>query len=731
MSVRHLLLISPIVLFPLSSLSADLGVIHVESSTIDDRFAEKRQEPSNTAMISGETVDRAHAENIHQILQSVPGLTTEFDSGDTLKIHIRGVENQMFMGEKPGVAVVIDGVPVFERTGKVNIDLDNIESIKVIKGGASYLFGEDALGGAVIITTKRGADMAGTRVGVEMGSYGFDKQLVRTGLAAENYAGHIQISRRSIDGYYFQSDYQTDYVNGKFQYYLDDVSDLTFGFELSDREKDSHGSVTGVTQAEEDPQSVDGRDFARMFDVALAKTFVTYSRDMDSDSNLMLNLYRFTDNTNYMSRPVTYDGSYNDVSDNVNAYAENNDYDQVQQGLKAEFRSGGNTLAWMGGVDLRANEYSYYNIYAMDFARSAPSARNPTPTVYTEGTVFDDNHTDESVQALYGELKLQATDATTVTLNSRYDAIALDYADDLNDLSLDKSFQVWSWRLGANHALSGNTDLYTNYSTGFRTPTVEQLFAGDISPFGDTASNHALDPEHSTNIEIGLRGRGVIAGVGVEYDVAAFQLDRRDFIMAVAGNYANPETGTKDQYDNIGGARNRGLELALHSDRQRDLFVDIAYTYLESTFTDYEQYNLVLGNRWSGGSVVPYYDLEGNDVPRVPRHHLNVSLNGRVNNELILTAETDTATSYYADDINQIKIDGHTVVNLMVSYDTKLTSGNRLELFARIDNAFDEDFYNTARSVGDNNEDGVYNEEDLSIVVNQGRTFTVGLAMEF
>lgn len=53
--------------------------------------------------------------------------------------------------------IVIDGVPVFERTGKVNIDLDNIESIKVIKGGSLYLFGEDALSGAVIITTKRGA----------------------------------------------------------------------------------------------------------------------------------------------------------------------------------------------------------------------------------------------------------------------------------------------------------------------------------------------------------------------------------------------------------------------------------------------------------------------------------------------------------------------------------------------------------------------------------------------
>lgn len=144
-----------------STYAEDLGIIQVESTTIDDKFEQKRGEPSNIGVVSGKTVDKSHTENIQQLLQSIPGVTTEVQSGESLKIHIRGIENQTYMGERPGVAVVIDGVPVFERTGKVNIDLDNIESIKVIKGGASYLFGDDALGGAVIITTKRGASQAG------------------------------------------------------------------------------------------------------------------------------------------------------------------------------------------------------------------------------------------------------------------------------------------------------------------------------------------------------------------------------------------------------------------------------------------------------------------------------------------------------------------------------------------------------------------------------------------
>lgn len=171
--ISHSILLS--ILLSGSCFAADsLGVIGIDSTTIDDRFHSSRTEASSTSAIDGQKVDDAHIENLQQVLQAIPGITTEIKSGDTLKIHIRGVENQRYMGEKPGVAVVIDGVPVFERTGAVNIDLDNIASIKVIKGGASYLFGDDALAGAVIITTKKGATNK-SMLASEFGSFGYQK----------------------------------------------------------------------------------------------------------------------------------------------------------------------------------------------------------------------------------------------------------------------------------------------------------------------------------------------------------------------------------------------------------------------------------------------------------------------------------------------------------------------------------------------------------------------------
>lgn len=207
--------LSAICALAINASALDIGTIQVESSTIDSKFDTKKTEVSTTTTISGEEVDEAHAESVQQLLQSIPGVTTEYSTGDSLKIHLRGVENQMYMGEKPGVAIVIDGVPVFERTGKVNIDLDNVESIKVIKGGASYLFGDDALSGAVIITTKKGAKYNHNYGAVEFGSYGYRKYLARTGYANDNLSFHIQASQKKSDGYWEDSDYESNYLNGK------------------------------------------------------------------------------------------------------------------------------------------------------------------------------------------------------------------------------------------------------------------------------------------------------------------------------------------------------------------------------------------------------------------------------------------------------------------------------------------------------------------------------------
>ena len=722
----------------------------VTSTTIDDRFAAKRNEPSNISVISGKKVDDAHVENIMQVLQSIPGVTADLSSGEEIKIKLRGIENQRYMGEKPGVAIVIDGVPVFERTGKVNIDLDNIESIKVIKGGASYMFGDDGLAGAVIITTKRGAKYAGFTLSGEAGSYGFNKEIARAGFSGEKGSGHVQASRRESDDYYFQSGYSNDSINGNFNYYLSDTSDLTFGFEKNQRQKDKHGSVKGAIQAELDPTATIGRDYARHFDVDLQKLNLTYSNSYDPRSNLLLLGYEYRDHTIFWSAPqrMNLDGS---VNNDVNAYTTNNDYQQVQRGIKGEWRSGSDSLGWLAGMDLRRNNYKNFNTAKVDYCGTYDYRTRRCTRVTPAGAVLSNDNTDENVNAAYGELKYMPTRQWTLTFNGRYDNIGLDYTSgsfynaDLNatvgGFAKTKSFDVTSWRGGANYAVSDNVSAYGNLSTGFRAPTVDQLYRGSLSPNGKTANNEDLKPEQATNIELGLRSSTALFGVALDVDAAIFQIDRKDFIMASTGQYG-AGGAVIEQYANIGGARNRGFELSLKSDRKREFSLDMAYTYISAYFTQYDAFYMPIGSPYVSNPRSTLFNNTGRHIPRVPTHQLNTTLNWNATQALRVGLEMDARSGSWADEINQEKLPGRTLFSLLANYDVKVNpagfaKGTKLSFFARVDNLFDRDYWVTSRGTGDQGNyvtgvyDNVYNSQDPSIIVGRPRTWSAGISATF
>ena len=716
-----------------------LAPVRVESTTIDDRFTDRRTDPSTASVIRGEDLEGANATNLEQVLRQVPGLTPDVWTGDTLKIKMRGIENQRYMGEDPGVAVIIDGVPVKEDIGRVNIDLDNIESIRVTRGSASYLYGEDALAGAVVITTKRGADMAGFRTEAAAGSHGFRRGLLGAGHAADSFNTYIQASRREADGWHARSDYKAEYLNGKFQYYVDDFSDVTFNFEHGDRYRDEHGTVRGLTQAKEDPRNkgeVRG-SFSRNFHVDLARYSATYSRDIGNTGNVMLSTYRFTDETWFWASPMRFDADGNAVNDH-DLYSQLRDKEQTQRGIKSEWRAGGDRLAGLAGVDLRANTYDE-TVEVLNDHRT-----NPSPaSLRTAGTVLGDHTTDETVHAVYGEVKARVAPRWVATLNARHDRINLDHTDYLDERELDRDFNVWSWRTGVVFNATPSADLFAAVSTGFRTPTVGQLFSG--AGLDEADGNPDLDPERAVNLELGARTHTWWRGRPVAAEATLFRTERKDFILSSAGQYATSTDEAEARYENIGGARHQGLELSAWAKPTEIVSLRGAYTYLDARFTQYDNFNLALGNSRgdylgecddvtltnpAGEFCTERYDNEGNRIPRASKHTLNLGVDIEPTPRLTVGAESHTVSSWYGDELNTLKVDGHTLFNLVANYQLEPGLGE-WRLFGRIDNLTDRTYYTAVYAHSDTNYDGVFDWEDASIIVNPGRTWTAGVAGRF
>jgi len=694
----------------------DLGTLTVESSTIDDKFDAKKMEVSNTVTFKGAEVEEYHAENIADVLNNIPGVTARKNEGDSNKIHIRGVGTEMYMGEKPGVAIVIDGVPVQERAGSVNIDSDNIESIKVIKGGASYLYGNDALAGAVIITTKRPKGKNEGFVTVEGGSYGYEKYLANYMGSTEDFAFEIQGSYKASDGYWEDSDYWAKSFNGKLQYYIDDTSDITFGADISTRYENDTGSLThtvdGVNQVETNPTSIGEVGYATDYDIDLSKYFVTYSKDFENNSNFMAQVYRYEDTTTNKS------GAYDGIPDNgllrddhlYDAYA-----NTIQNGLKSEYRMDGDKLAYMLGIDIARNDSDQNSKYRVDYADRRGS--------HTIGEMVSDTSLREDINAIYGEVKYQINDKLVTTLNARFDNIKYDYVNNLSDEAWDESFNEQSFRLGATYKLHDDSIFYSNISTGFRVPTIDQLYAGDIlSGRYAYENNPDIDTEKTYNYELGYRGKNDL----LTYDVSIFQLDRKDAITRNGGNYVvEPDNRSNPiMFGNFADIQNRGLELSVYSDHTKAYSFGLNYAYLDATYTRYDEYKLVLND------IATSQDLEGNTVPRTSKHTINLEGNYHVTSNWLLTADVTYRSSQYADEMNQIKVGGYAVSNLRTKYNTKVSDFD-IEFFAKVDNVFDEQYFMMPRVTGDRNDDGVYDIGDMGLTVNPGRTYLMGLSVKF
>ncbi len=234
---------------------------------------------------------------------------------------------------------------------------------------------------------------------------------------------------------------------------------------------------------------------------------------------------------------------------------------------------------------------------------------------------------------------------------------------------------------------------------------------------------------------------------------ALFQVDRKDFILDSNGQYAstgNP-LGGGSQFRNIGGARSRGLELELHAAAHRDWSFDLAYTYLDAWFTRYGTHYQTLGNGngnfvanpsaaqrrtpgfWQGNFTVVGRDNTGKALPRTPPHMLNVRVNHTPAPGWTVSAEIDHKAASWADEINQERLPGRSLLHLTAQYQRKLAGwpGARMGFFARIENLADRRYYVTSRGANDANFDGRYDAEDPSIVADPGRVWRLGLSIQF
>jgi iron complex outermembrane recepter protein len=112
--------------------------------------------PAQVTAFNAAAIEARGIERPQDFIASVPNVTfVETQNAGTSFLVIRGISQAR--NSEPSAAIVVDGVPM-TQPAQFNQTLLDIEQIEVVKGPQGALYGRNAIGGAILITTRRPGD---------------------------------------------------------------------------------------------------------------------------------------------------------------------------------------------------------------------------------------------------------------------------------------------------------------------------------------------------------------------------------------------------------------------------------------------------------------------------------------------------------------------------------------------------------------------------------------------
>ena len=156
---------------------------------------------SSVSVLTQEDIQRFGADNLGDILANVPSVTVNTNGGfgGVSTVRIRGASSAQTL-------VLVDGIAVNDPTSPgggfdlARFDPENIAQIEVLRGAQSTLWGSDAIGGVVSITTKASDVKLGGTAFAEYGSYDSQRLGASLGNATELGMFRLSVAQQSSNG---------------------------------------------------------------------------------------------------------------------------------------------------------------------------------------------------------------------------------------------------------------------------------------------------------------------------------------------------------------------------------------------------------------------------------------------------------------------------------------------------------------------------------------------------
>ena len=424
----------------------------------DTKFAQSKEKSGKIIeKITAKDLENKKGQSLANVLSQVAGVEVngnQSGTGKNLAYYIRG-------GRSRQVLIVIDGVPVTDASGiGLQYDLrllpvEQIESIEIMKGAASTLYGSGAATGLINITLKKAVKKE-----IEGTAY--------INLGTQNVANQTKTSAQD-----FNQGFSVNGTKGRFSY-------LT---SLNSTEKKGISEAAG-TNFEED-------NFSR----------VNIMQKIGIDFNSKINFQAFA---NYDRLKSAFDGgSFSDEVANI-SFSE-----QFRLGFTTKYKYVKGELNFVTGYTNLERKYDTYSSWTSSVDYSYYKSRSLNADLFNKynfskqvflilGTQFQfmdmlEESTFESITNTQANFNVFDPYATLVYYSNS--GLNINAGARINNHNVYGNYTTFNFNPSFNFKTMP-LKLISSYSTAYITPSLYQLY----SPYG----NLTLKPEENTTIEAGF-----------------------------------------------------------------------------------------------------------------------------------------------------------------------------------------------------------------------------------
>jgi len=647
-------------------------------------------------VVGREEIDARDELSIPEAVRRAPGVRVQRlgGPGALTSVRLRGMRSE-------DTALLVDGVRLRDPSGTQGdasgllseLLVSGVDRIEVLRGSGSSLYGSHAVGGALNVITDPGGGPERGGLLAEGGSLGLLRARGRlAGSAGGRLAYGLGLAQmntlRGVDG---KGEARTVSGQGRVSLRLSPTASLTARLLASDSRAELTESPFGVGEGGSDV--VEARPLSRSelrryedgaplgeLDLGGA-TFVENALDPDyrRESSLVSALLRFEQRpAPGLAYEVSYHGLWTDrvFLDGPLGFSGFEPTSTSRSELDGRLHTFG------ARADVALGPHLLTGGYELELERFGNRERSGNPAAATSTDVSLASHNVyaqlqlsllEGALNVAGSVRAQLFDLESPTFEPRESSPfrMLPEAQPKNAVTADGSV---SWRLGAA------TRLRAHLGSGYRAPSLFERFGAFYGSFGYSVyGDPRLAPERSLSADFGV-GQSFL-DERIDVSATGFWTRLEDVIVFDFSGAIDPATdpfGRFGGYRNAGGGRSRGVELSLAARPARGLTVRAAYTFADADpptgATEQTRRAFV-----------------------IPRHQLSLVATHRAG-ALDLSLDLGLRSDYLAPLFDPVTFSSRPYVfgararvDLGAGYRLHVAEGRVLRLFAKLEDAFDQD----------------------------------------